>query len=355
MATQDIDPSYFNNLDPDFLGNPDLLISVANWADLLVAPRHEHVSHPHDGIENRPHYRPPSPEPPVVGPDSSGPNRSEPVPDDDNRPLDLPLTDVGLNTFFDGARRLTGQGLNDIEHMFNVVTNDWTELGSHIVASGGGDPNSFEAAMNTMFNSWKGQAAGECAGYVAAIVDYIADEQKRVSGLADSLAAYAGIIKNARRSIVNLMRGFVAAMANQMSADVKAEQTANAQFLTGAAAQIISSAVSVVLGFPVKAVDAAKTLIGIAISLTDKAMEQSEAKHDAMSGGYAQIARTYLAEVERIIQEAQDALVEKYAQLRTIFNEMHNQGQDGQLNVPKPLFTTQQFDANGHRVMAGSA
>lgn len=351
MAIGDRGPGDFNDVDPDFQGNVDLLISVASWADLVTEARGVRVYHPHDGIDNDPDAATPSAQTgPYPGGDDGGGSSVPTAPAEhapnDNRPPDLPLAGVSTADFFGGAWRLTGQRLNDIEHMFNVVTNDWGELGSHIIADGGGDLDGFETAMQMVFSGWKGAAREECVSYVGEIVKYLEDEQTRVSGLADCLAAYAGIIKNARRSIVSLMGGFVAAMANQMSADVKAAQTADAQFKIGAAAQIVAGAVSVVLGFPIGAAGAAKSLIGIAISLTDKVLEGGVSQ-PPMGGGYAAIARTYLAGVEKVFQDAQVALAEKYPMLRAI--------QQQAKAIPHPLFTTKQFDANGHRVMVGSA
>lgn len=338
MAIYDVDPSYFNGLDADFLGKPDLLISVANWVDLLTERRLVWVYHPHDGINTFPDVGPPNYGTPM-----------EDVATRDNRPDDLPLTDVDLNSFFDGARRLTGQQLNDIDHMFNVVANDWAELGLHIVSGAGdGQPGEFRAAMNIIFQSWhSSEAAKECADYVEAIIGYITEEQKRVSALADCLAAYAGIITNARRSLVSVMGGFVAAMGSQMATDAQVAAKENAQFITGAVSAIVGGAVSVVLGFPIGAVDAAKSLIGIAIALTNSAIQQSQGHPNSpMGGGYSGIARAYFAAVDKIFRDAQDGLLQKQAEMRAILA--------APLNLPKPLFTTPQFDANGHRVMADS-
>jgi hypothetical protein len=344
MSVYDISPAVYESLTADFQAHQDLLISVANWADLVTAPRGDWVYHPHDGINNYPDQVPGSTSQAGAPPPAGHGKYS--TPPEENRPPDLPVAGMSIDKFYDGARLLSGQGLNDISHLFNIVASDWSDLGTHIVSgAGNGQPGEFRAAMNDIFKSWHGTAASECENYVEAIIGYITVEQKRVSGLADCLAAYGGIIVNARKSLIELMKGFVTAMGAQMAHDAEVEQKESAQFITGAASTVASAAVSIVLGLPeVGAADIAKSFITVAISLANSAIQQAEGKSKNLGGGYAAITNSYFQEMNGVLQDARKGLVEKNDMLRAILN-------DPLQDLPRPLFNSKQFDDKNHDVM----
>lgn len=345
--------AYLGGLAPEYFENDghQLLIDVANWADLCTAKRGSPVQHPESGINNHIYDEP-----------GAWQEKSNEMLD--NRPANLPLTDLTIDHFFYAARALSGPNLAafgdpDAAHqllgdgLLNITTNltnqpgDLNDPNSPARGPGGGQMGLHDA-LDHLFDNWSGGAKEKCVEYAASVYDFMTSQQKTIAEAADALLAYCSVILGARRRMINLMRGFVAAMRKREAEDVAEDQ----EFPWGIVALAVVAVASGGFGLAAVAageaavvtaevVDAvAQPVLGLAGSVADKMLDGD--KGTVTSADYAAAAHDYLTKADQILDDARAGIL-KITQSYGAMESSHGK-------PPPPPLTKTQFDADHHQL-----
>ena len=334
MAEQDVFPTYYGGLLPYYTGlgggkgdrpggppTPDppdeLLTGIGNWADFCTAIRGDVVRHPNEPIDNFPDNKGAHSgdwEKEAYDPLRPPPNGPSPVRQaDDNRPQNLPMLDLTIDSFFDAANMLTGGDLSGIDKLWTLLRDDHNGFLQEQMSSsgsGGVGPNVFFATVEHILDDWSGDAQKKAALYAAGLKDAF-ESQIRITGwLSDALMAYTGIVVGARRQMLDLMRAFRETMRNKERTSAQDDRN----FTIGLLATVVSSMVTA--GVAIMTVE---TGLGVAlmtqfvtgcISLTNQALSHAKPADGIQGDDYADIAVSYLQKAGDIVLEAKNALRE---------------------------------------------
>lgn len=385
MAEQDVLPTYFGSLVPFYTGfdgahgtvrggpstddDPrELLTAVGNWADFCTAPRGTVIRHPAEPIDNFPGGTDPGYETDddgtYPGPFSSGPAPHPADPDvwkeaNDNRPHNLPMPGLTIDSFFDAANMLTGSDLAGIDKVWDVLRTDHNRFMQEVMAAGGdGDgpgPNYFFAVIEHILVNWSGEAQKAASLYSAALKDTFESQIRMTGWLADSVMAYTGIIVTARRQMLDLMRAFRETMRNKEKTSAQDDRGFTIGVVGNVLSALVAAGAAIITEVGTGGLGTALTaqFLTLAIGLSSQALSQAKPQSSTNTDGaavagddYADIAVSYLHHAGEIVDEARAALYE-------LVNGNAKDNPMAQLTVegnwatpPKPLITSKQFDSD---------
>lgn len=326
------------------------MTAIGNWADFCTAPRGTVIRHPAEPIDNFPHGAGSDPDAPEETnlPWGQNPRATQEHnlevwrKNNDNRPDNLPMPGLRIESFFDAANMLTGSDLMGMGAVWDILRNDHNEFLAETMSTDGGtgdSPEVFFTVIEHILDGWKGNASRAAAQYSAGLLG-AAKSQVRITGwLADSLMAYTGIMVSGRRQMLDLMRAFRETMRNRERSTAQDDRA----FFIGVAAAVVSlmvSAGAAIITAESGGLGAAITaeFVKTSIDLTTKALDQGEKTKQAVAGDdYADIAVSYLEKAGEIVMEtkyALHALVNNYSET----NPMSNLVLDNHwAEVPPPL------------------
>ncbi|HWD00942.1 MAG TPA: hypothetical protein VG674_00535 [Amycolatopsis sp.] len=333
------DPRFFG-LAPEFFENDGqrLLADVANWADLCTAPRGTPVRHPESGIDNH-----------VPDQQPIGGDRTTPW---DNRPDNLPMPGLTIDHFFYAARALSGPDLPAFaadaaahrllgDGLVNITTNlthqpgDPNDPHSPARQSSGGQMGLHDA-LDHLFDHWSGPAKEKCVEYAGSVYDFMTNQQEIIAGAADALLAYCSIILGARKKLINLMGGFVAAMQAKEAEDASKSTGFPWGLLIGVVATVATGGFGLVAAVGTEALVAAvaSPLLGVAGSVAGAVLT---GQNSITPDDYAAAAHDYLTKADEILNDAREgilAVTKSYSRMEAAYQP------------PPPPLTKAQFDAD---------
>lgn len=198
-----------------------------------------------------------------------------------------PLVGYTKEPFFEPAIALTGQDLELVEALYNVVNEVWMHADEH--APG------FQSGMSVVLSNWSGTAAIECGKYVGDLVGFVTNEQQCLLTFAQGLATYAAIIKEARTGLKELMSSCVSGWDQATQAGEIADINVAITALTG------------ITGLGFSAISGGTTLPAFGTALLGIAGTATNIQLN-LSGKHADIANAYLKASRDIIAQACDAI-----------------------------------------------
>jgi hypothetical protein len=370
MAENDVFPSYFDSILAFYSGpaagaggNPpppdprELFTGIGNWADFCIAPRGTVIKHPAEPIDNFPGGA----EPPDHQDDGvyGGPFYPEPVDQpvdpnewrqqNDNRPQNLPMPGLTVDSFFDAANMLTGGDIDGIGDLWEILREDHNDFLQEAMSGNEIGPNVFFATIDTILRDWSGDASAAAEVYSAGLRDAVNSQIKITGWLADALMAYTGIMVGARRQMLDLMRAFRETMRNTEKTSAQDDRN----FVMGVLATVVAAMVTA--GAAIMTAETgglggalATQFVTTAIGLTNQVLTQKgeNDKRAVIGDSYADIAVSYLQHAGEIVTETKKALYELVNGV-TLDNPMSNLVMDSHwATVPPALVTSKQFDSD---------
>jgi hypothetical protein len=363
MATNDVQPSYLDNLltfyknlgaadgtpaaTPPTPNDPtELFTGIGNWADFCIAPREEVIRHPNEPIDNFPTEYDDEQE----GYSPYNPHTAEDYAHD-NRPPNLPMPNLTVDSFFDAANMLTGSYLDTISYAWTTLRDDHNNFMQGKMSAdpkSGYGTNDFFGAIEDIFNDWDGEAQQAAHVYANRLKDAFEAQVRMTGWLADSLIAYTGIVHGARRRMLDLMNAFRQTMRNKEKSSGQTERT----FLIGALTAVVSAMVGAGatimttetgLGIAVSA-----QFISLAIGITNQLLTGSNGSVDG--DDYADIAVSYLKHAGEVVADMKTA-IDRLVDGNDPQNPMRFLDDDSKwLPVPPPPVTRKQFDENPNAI-----
>lgn len=214
--------------------------------------------------------------------------------DDDGFPVnlalrhELPLHGLTVESFFEPLLRISGQSLPTMSLAFDAAATYSTHLDDHAAH--------VQQAVNSLFQSWKGDAQVACSKYAADYVEFVNSQRDMCLRLIEIYIAYAGVIKAARDDMAKNVDHFLGAVNALL---VPVDDGSETTFLTTLFVAVVGAAATIVAG-PAGAV-AAGALISLATAAVTAGASKIIADSYKNVGTLADCASAYFKTAKQIL------------------------------------------------------